>query len=109
MKPAILVDVDGTLAHYKEGEHDRPIGKPIDGALAAMMILSKKYHIIIHTSRPAHLALPWLDHHGFPYDDYNQKPIAVAILDDRALNFQGNWSKMLERLAEFRPWHVKES
>lgn len=109
MKPAILVDIDGTLAHYKEGEHDRPIGEPLDGALAAMELLSQEYRIIIHTSRPAHLTLPWLDHHGFPYDGYNPKPIAVMILDDRALTFEGNWAKTLRKVESFEPWHAKRT
>ncbi|MBP2644531.1 MAG: hypothetical protein H6Q67_2418 [Firmicutes bacterium] len=34
-----------------------------------------------------------------------EKPPAVVIVDDRAITFDGNPERLLEKIKQFKPWH----
>jgi hypothetical protein len=90
---AIAVDLDGVLAEYDHWQGKEHIGPPISGAhlfLTELRLLG--FTIIIHTSRRERGALDyvrvWLNQNDMPYDevwDQEGKPLAVAYVDDRAV------------------------
>lgn len=57
----------------------------------------------------------WLRNHGLPRDVIKQlefwvaKPPAHIMIDDRALRFDGNWSKLFpDELVRMQPWNHHE-
>jgi len=51
----------------------------------------------------------WLEDNGIRVDGvcYN-KPPADIYLDDRGLNFEGNWPNMLDKIRKFKTWKKLE-
>ncbi len=112
-KKNIAVDVDGVLAQYSGWDGLENIGDPIEGAREFLTTLQEKYRVVIFTTRcnverninnipqeekqggtsdPENylfrVVRGWLDRHSLPYDDIyvgQGKPIASAIIDDRAV------------------------
>lgn len=92
-KPAVAVDLDGTLTVYPFTVTD-VIGPPLDGAAEFMRWLAMRAKVIVHTARLAGdcSALPviavWLTEHGIAFDEIwtsPGKPWARAYVDDRAV------------------------
>lgn len=109
-QPTVAVDFDGVIADYSEGYKGLGIfGKPLPGARESIWTLKQAgWKIIIHTARHEHAMLAdYLREHDIPFDEINRnsdahapgageiKPIADVYLDDRAVNFGGNWTKAL--------------
>ena len=106
-KKTVLVDVDGVLAEYDGWEGLDHIGDPIPGARGFLERLSEDYEVVIYSTRAnavlnadelslrervtapesvVHKLKRWLDRHNLPYDRIETgKPLAVAIIDDRAI------------------------
>ena len=111
-KPTICLDIDGVLASYDGWQGIEHIGSPIQGAVPFTKELAKFARIVIYTSRnkeypagtegphgaadPDHRSVlvlveivrEWLDQHDFSYDEIyigQGKPLAAAIIDDRAV------------------------
>jgi len=107
-KQTVLVDVDGVLAEYDGWDGLDNIGNPIPGARGFLNGLQTSgYEIVIYSTRANavlnadELSLreratcpetvvrklaEWLDEHNMPYDRIETgKPLAVAIIDDRAV------------------------
>lgn len=71
--------------------------------------LRKKYKVVILTSRPKEQVIDWLNNNGFPSMKVtNRKVPAVAYIDDRAIQFKGNYKKVISRLKNFKPYWAKE-
>jgi hypothetical protein len=104
MKKTVCVDLDAVLARYKGWEGSDHIGDPNPGAVDFMRTLGTFAHVVVYTTRvkadlsdrpagttPADLVprvKAWLDGHGIHYDEIyvgQGKPIAVAYVDDRAV------------------------
>lgn len=107
-QPTVCVDFDGVLAQY-DGWHDDPtwIGDPIPGGAAfTRMLMDKGYRVVVLTARE--LLTPveeWLYSHGFPAMEVtNRKVPAQAYIDDRSVRFTGDWSGMLEAIAQPPHW-----
>lgn len=96
-KPSVCVDLDGVLAKYDGWKGVDHIGDPIPRAREFLELLSKNFHIIIHTTRvnpevnTGHTyeelrakVEAWLVKHEMVYDDIQSKPLAIAYIDDRA-------------------------
>ncbi len=110
----VAVDFDGVIHRYSKGWNDGTIyDPPVDGALAALERLHRRYDVVIFTTRvnPAMRGadtqmdeiVRWLERHGFRkgqhYDDITHaKPAALVYIDDRGLHFR-DWDKALD---EFR-------
>lgn len=103
-KKTIAVDFDGVLNDYK-GYDEKNLESPRKGCKEFLEELSKNYTIIIFTSRNHTLVEIWLKEYHL--DKYiknvtNMKPPAVAYIDDRAINFNGDYSKVLDKLKDFK-------
>jgi hypothetical protein len=116
----VAIDFDKTLA----GEASYPFaGDPIPGAREALEALkSAGAYIIIWSCRnnpeamtelsreversgnPMQVMKDWLDKHGIPYDEIDLgvrgKPKADFYVDDKAVPFDGNWSSVVEMIAD---------
>ena len=94
----IAVDFDGVIHKYSKGYQDgTPYDIPMEGAKKALRKLEKRgFDIVIFTARDnLQVVTEWMIGHGFPnYVVTNQKPKAIAYIDDRAIRFT-NWQDML--------------
>ena len=107
MKPTICIDFDGVLNNYKGYGGDN-LGTPRDGAREFLEQLSRKYIIIIHSARRYSLIIKWLnDYDLWQYVDTvtSIKPRqAVCFVDDRAIQFTGDYDSTLKEIKMFKPY-----
>lgn len=116
----VCVDLDGTIAHYKEWQGDEVFGDPVEGVQAALEQLRKDgWKIIIYTTRSNQTLIEsYLNKNSIPFDyiNYNPdqpknairgKPYADAYIDDRGIQFNGNWSVTLNEVRHFAPWETR--
>ena len=106
-KKTICVGFDGVLNEY--GYEERDLGEPLTGSKEFIKELRKKYKVVILTSRPKEQVIHWLNNNGFPSMKVtNRKVPAVAYIDDRAIQFKGNYKKVISQLKNFKPYWAKE-
>jgi hypothetical protein len=116
----ICIDLDGTIAHYKEWQGEEVFGDPVEGVQAALNQLRQdRWKIIIHTTRSNEKLIEgYLNGHSIPFDYINHnpdqpknaiggKPYADAYVDDRGIQFNGNWSVTLNEILHFAPWEMR--
>lgn len=113
----LAVDFDGVLHNY-DGRwkgHSSIEGEPVDGAIAWLREILDEFDVVIHTTRGAtvlgqNAVLTWLERAGLELELYptlhvtDEKPPALAYLDDRALRFQGVFPTAQE-IHNARPWN----
>jgi len=109
----LAIDFDGVIHDHNLGFYDGTCyGKPINGAINAIKVLSKKYTIIIFTckanpNRPLiegktgiELIWEWLKKYNIDkyikHVTYN-KPNALFYIDDKAIHFN-NWDNILDHV-----------
>lgn len=108
IKKTICVDFDGVLNEY-DGYEEGDLGEPLTGSKEFIKELRKKYKVVILTIRPKEQVSRWLNNNGFPSMKVtNRKVPAVAYIDDRAIQFKGNYKKVISRLKNFKPYWAKE-
>lgn len=106
-KKTICVGFDGVLNEY--GYEERDLGEPLTGSKEFIKELRKKYKVVILTIRPKEQVIDWLNNNGFPSMKVtNRKIPAVVYIDDRAIQFNGNYKKVISRLKNFKPYWGKE-
>lgn len=101
-KPTLLVDFDGVIHHYSKGWHDgTAYDGPMPGALEALMALTERgYEVVIFSTRDAQQIRDWFLKHRFPiFRVTNVKEPALAIIDDRAIEFR-SWEQTLGVIKE---------
>lgn len=109
-KKTILLDLDGVLNTY-DGKYDKSYIPPIkDGAYQLIKELSEDYKIVIFTTRNSLIASKWVIENGL--DKYvenvtNVKESAYLIIDDRCINFDGDFERLKERIKNFEVWYKK--
>ena len=107
----IAIDFDGVLHNFDKGFHDGTCyGKPIEGSIESVKLLSKKWNIIIFTAkakpnRPLingktgeELVWEWLEEHDmaqFVTKVTAEKPRAVQYIDDKSVKFT-DWVRYWE-------------
>lgn len=110
----ICIDFDGVIAEHSD-THEMPT-EVITGAKEGLNWLKKHgWTIIIFTCREDDNELQeFLNKFDFPYDHINcqpgklgPKPLADIYLDDRAIEFDGDWGFALEKIENFCPWHKR--
>jgi len=105
--PNIVVDFDGVLNTYTGWHGDDQLFEPAEGAKEFLQTLSKFYNVCILSTRPAVLLEPWFKEHGlheYVFKFTDSKPPAVAYIDDRAIEFKGDFGAVIDRLkAGFKP------
>ena len=110
IKKTILIDLDGVLNIY-DGKYDENYIPPIkDGAYNFIKELSEKYKIIIFTTRNSLITSKWIVENSL--DKYienvtNVKEPAHLIIDDRCINFKGNYKELKDKIENFEVWYKK--
>ena len=112
MKKTIAVDLDGVIHSYSRGwENGTLYDDPVPGAKEALARLAEQGHQISIVTARLHPKGPdveqqrqqvgeWLDTHGFAegkhyHEITNNKPPALAYIDDRAVCFE-TWEQSLK-------------
>jgi len=108
MKRTILVDLDGVLNNYN-GEFEEDCIPPIkQGAVDFLEVLAQNFTVKIFTTRNKLLAAKWVIDNNidkFIVDITNIKEPAWLIIDDRCIQFSGDYEKTIETLKDFKAWY----
>ncbi len=108
LKKTILVDLDGVLNTYM-GEYDESYIPPLkDGAYDFIKELSCDYKIVIFTSRNLLLASKWIVENGLDtyVDDVTSVKLpAYLMIDDRCINFRGDYFDLINNIKKFSVWY----
>ena len=103
MKKTIAIDLDGVLDNYTKYTDDIP---PIKhGAKEFIIKLSKDYELVLFTTRSPKEATMWLISNKIDKyfkDVTNVKLPAYIYLDDRSIQFQGDYNKTLGEIEKFK-------
>ena len=108
-KPTISIDLDGVLNNYqKYDENEIPSIK--QGAEEFIKELSKSYELVLFTTRNSMLATKWLIKNNI--DKYfnnvtNVKVPAFLYIDDRTLQFRGNFKETIVQIKDFKVYWKK--
>ncbi len=110
-KKLLLIDLDGVLNLYN-GKYDaNKISKIRPGTLDFIKKLHQDYRILIFTARDIKTTIEWLkenDLNNYIEEVTNIKnPFASVILDDRAINFDGDYNKAYNLIKNFQPYWKK--
>ena len=107
-KKTILIDLDGVLNTYT-GNFDEKVIPPIkDGALDFIKELSVDYKVKIFTTRNRLLASEWVINNGlkeFVDDITNVKEPSYLLIDDRCIQFKGNYKELKSQIENFNVWY----
>lgn len=107
-KKTILLDLDGVLNTY-DGKYQKDHIPPIrEGAKDFIRKIYEDFKIILFTSREKNIASEWITENEL--NDYiseitNIKKPAYLIIDDRCLNFKGDYQDLLSKIENFKPWY----
>lgn len=111
----ICVDLDNTICHTKKDNENYQDVLPIDGAIESLKQLKEQgCYIIIFTARNMRtfdgnigkinkhqmpIILEWLKQHDVPHDEIILgKPHVNFFIDDKGIEFRGNWKETKERI-----------
>ncbi len=107
-KKTILIDLDGVLNEYV-GNFDKDFIPPIKhGAKVFLSALAEKFVIKIFTTRNRLLASKWVIENGLDgvvEDITNVKEPCWVYVDDRCINFDGNFYGLIEKIENFTPYY----
>lgn len=99
----ILVDFDRVVHKYSKGWFGGKVyDTPVEGAIEALKKLQDNgYEVVIFTTESSrgqerHDEIKeWLKKYGVNLKVTSTKLPAIAIIDDRAIRFEGNWRSVL--------------
>ena len=107
-KKTILVDFDGVLNTY-DGKYDENYIPPIkEGAYEFIKELSNDFKVIIFTTRNKLKASKWIiDNNLSEYIDdvSNVKGPSYLIIDNRCINFNGDYKDIKDKIDNFKVWY----
>ena len=110
LKKTILFDLDGVLNTY-DGNYNQNYIPPIkNGAYKLIKELSQDYKIVIFTTRNSLIASKWIIENGlYEYVENvtNIKEPAYLIIDDRCINFNGDYEELKGKVDNFEVWYKK--
>jgi hypothetical protein len=106
----VALDYDGVLHSYTSGwTGEAPTDPPHPGALEFVQdLIDQGAKVVVYSTRAkTYLGrvgmLSWFREHGFPLDAdniTNEKPPAIAYVDDRAVEFRGDFAQALAGINE---------
>ena len=117
----VAIDFDGVLGTYTGWRGWRHLGTPVEGAREAVQRLrSEGWRVILFSTRGCNELESWCEEHGFEVDGINcnpylqgqnpGKPIATVYVDDRAIQFNGDWRDTVDRIMSFTTyWERKHA
>ena len=81
-------------------------GPEVEGALRSMKALKDLgYEVMIHSTRATNgqegidTVASWLDEHDIPYDGITAEKLdAKYYIDDKAIEFKGRWSDVMNQI-----------
>ena len=114
-KKTIALDFDGVLHTYESGWNGpMPKDPPVKGSQEFVQkLIDKKYEVVIfstraNTKKGKEGIEKWLKENNFPkLKVTNKKAHAEVYVDDRAINFKGNFKNILEKIEKFKSWTKK--
>ncbi|MGU3659258.1 hypothetical protein [Methylobacterium fujisawaense] len=132
-KPTLVLDFDGVLHSYTSGWKGADVvpDPPVPGAKEFILAALKKFEVVVVSSRShepgGRHAMAWFmaNHFGagvsYNLDDDEHKaifedgivrfplhkPPAFVTIDDRAIQFTGEWPDV-DGLLAFKPWNKKD-
>ena len=105
-KRTIMIDLDGVLDNYsKYDESTIPEIKTGAKEFVEKLYLSGKYDLVLFTTRSPKMALEWLIKNKMDMyfkDVTNVKTPAYIYLDDRAIQFKGDYETAFEEIENFK-------
>ena len=102
MKKTIMIDLDGVLDDYTHYTDEIPNIRK--GAKDFVKMLSKDYELILFTTRSPKLSVEWLKSNKIDkyFEDVtNIKYPAYLYIDDRSVQFRGDYNKTLDEINHF--------
>jgi len=132
MKPTICVDFDGVIHSYDWGWLNGEIyGEAVPGFFEWLESVRHYFTVVVYSTRSKTVEgrLKMSDWIYSKRDKWiaesprtlirepldlqfaSEKPAAVVIIDDRAIQFRGDWNSpglSLEGLTNFKPWNMEK-
>jgi hypothetical protein len=122
-KPILCVDFDGVIHSYTSPWTDEKTisDPPVPGALKWLAKAAEVFDVVIYSSRSKikegrDAMAAWIvDHniregaaHDIRLNFASEKPAAFLTIDDRAIQFTGDWLSLdPEKLRLFKPWNKR--
>lgn len=107
VRPRLCIDFDDVIR-----SHD---GKLLEGARESLAVLGDDFEIVIFSCRAGSdrgrgRIANWLRKHSIEVDHITATKVpAMIYLDDRALQFTGDWWQTLQQIRDFETWNERET
>lgn len=120
MKPTLCVDFDGVIHSYTSPWLGPEIisDPPVPGALDWLTRTVEHFNVVIYSSRSKvpegiRAMKKWIGDNDEALVNVltfaHEKPAAFLTIDDRAICFEGDWSKLdPQELLRFKPWNKRD-
>ena len=105
-KPTICLDFDGVFNNYTGYDGDN-LGTPRPNLKKFLQVLHKDFHIVVFSVRRFALIINWLvenDLWDYIDDVTSYKVPAVCYVDDRAIQFTGDYQQALNQIYGFKTY-----
>ena len=125
-KPILCVDFDGVIHSYASGWKGADVipDPPVPGVFEWIAKASEHFTIAVYSSRSGQeggiqamqdwmqmhcptVPYDWWYHYGKALEWPTSKPSAFLTIDDRCIQFDGDWSFDPASLRNFKPWNKR--